>query len=152
MFHLILGLLQKTSFWANSNSSCNILLSYLVKNSIQRNMNRRGEKRVGARRQAQEIAFIYQNNNNIGKQCTFGKLMEKVSYVWKIKLSRPWTLGHDSCSWQCHFNTPIWRHFLRAHFNLHCCWKHDIHFSNSTGVVPLHVPHHNPSCRNIKSM
>ena len=25
-----------------------IILSYLVKNSIQRNMNRRGEKRVGA--------------------------------------------------------------------------------------------------------
>ena len=31
-----------------------IILSYLVKNIIQRNMNRRGEKHVGA--------FIYQNN------------------------------------------------------------------------------------------
>ena len=49
VFHLILDLLQKTSFWANCNSSYDIILSYLVKNSIQRNMNRRGEKCVGAR-------------------------------------------------------------------------------------------------------
>ena len=50
VFHSIIDLLQKTSFWANFNSSYDIILSYLVKNSIQRNMNRRGEKRVGARR------------------------------------------------------------------------------------------------------
>ena len=50
VFHLILDLLQKTSFCANLNSSCDIILSYLVKNSIQRNMNRRDEKRVGAGR------------------------------------------------------------------------------------------------------
>ena len=48
VFHSILDFLQKTSFWANFNSSYDIILSYLVKNSIQRNMNRRGEKRVGA--------------------------------------------------------------------------------------------------------
>ena len=48
VFHLILDLLQKTSFWAKSNSSYDIILWYLVKNSVQRNMNRRGEKPVGA--------------------------------------------------------------------------------------------------------
>ena len=26
----------------------------------------------------------------------FGKSMEKVTYVWKIKLSRPWTFDNDS--------------------------------------------------------
>ena len=51
VFHPILDLLQKASFWANVNSSYDIILSYLVKNSIQRNMNRRGEKRVGAGRE-----------------------------------------------------------------------------------------------------
>ena len=50
VFHLILDLLQKTSFWANFNSSYDIILRYLVKNSIQRNINWRGEKRVGAGR------------------------------------------------------------------------------------------------------
>ena len=39
----------ETSFWANFNSSNDIILSYLVENSIQRNRNRRGEKRVGTR-------------------------------------------------------------------------------------------------------
>ena len=38
MFHSILDFLQKISFWANFYSSCN---------SIQRNMNRRGEPRKG---------------------------------------------------------------------------------------------------------
>ena len=49
MFHSILNLLLKISFWANFYPSYYIILSYLVKNSIQRNMNRRGEKRVGTR-------------------------------------------------------------------------------------------------------
>ena len=51
VFHSILYLSQKTSFWANFYWSYDIILSYLVKNSIQRNMNGRGEKRVGARRE-----------------------------------------------------------------------------------------------------
>ena len=46
VFHSILDLLQKTCLTAYD-----IILSYLVKNSIQRNMNRRGEKRVGAGRE-----------------------------------------------------------------------------------------------------
>ena len=46
VFHLILDLLLKTSFWANFYSSYYIISSYLVKNSIQRNMNRGGEKCV----------------------------------------------------------------------------------------------------------
>ena len=60
VFHLILDLLQKTCFWANFDSSYDIMLSYLVKNSIQRNKNRRGEKRVSAG--VGEIPFVYQNN------------------------------------------------------------------------------------------
>ena len=51
VFHSILDLLLKISFWANFYSSYYIILSYLVKNSIQRNVNRRGEKRVGAGRE-----------------------------------------------------------------------------------------------------
>ena len=41
----------ETSFWANFNSSNDIILSYLVENSYQRNMKKRGEKRVGAGRE-----------------------------------------------------------------------------------------------------
>ena len=51
VFYSILDLLQKTYFWVNFNSSYDIILSYLVKKSIQRNMNWRGEKRVGAERE-----------------------------------------------------------------------------------------------------
>ena len=67
------------------------ILSYLVKNSIQRNMNRRWETR---RRPAGEIAFDCQNNKR-NESVTlaskysfyiFGKSMEKVTCVWKIKL------------------------------------------------------------------
>ena len=47
----IRDLSQKTSFWANVNLSYDIILSYLVKNSIQGNMNRIGEKCVGAGRE-----------------------------------------------------------------------------------------------------
>ena len=47
VFHSIIDL----SFWADFISLYDIIiLSYLVKNSIQTNMNRRGEKRVGAER------------------------------------------------------------------------------------------------------
>ena len=51
VFHSILYLLQKTFFEANFNSSYDIILSYLVKNSTQRNIKRRGEKRIGAGRE-----------------------------------------------------------------------------------------------------
>ena len=47
VFHSILDLLLKISLWVNS--SYYIILSHVVKNSIPRNVNRRGEeKRVGA--------------------------------------------------------------------------------------------------------
>ena len=52
--------LLEISFWANFYSSYYIILSYLVKNSNQRVMNKGGEKRVGGR--AGEISFVYQNN------------------------------------------------------------------------------------------
>ena len=53
VFHSILDILVKTSFWAKFNLpyDIDIILSYLVKNSIQKNMNRRDEKRVGAGRE-----------------------------------------------------------------------------------------------------
>ena len=51
VFHSILGILLKTSFWANFNLPYDIILSYLVKTSIQKNMNTGGEKRVGAGRE-----------------------------------------------------------------------------------------------------
>ena len=47
-----------------------LYLSYLVKNSIQRNMNRRGEKRVGSGRE-KSLSF------NIGEQTI-------VICIWKI--------------------------------------------------------------------
>ena len=50
VFHSILELLLKISFLSKlfTHPITLIILSYLVKNSIQRNLNRRGEKRVGA--------------------------------------------------------------------------------------------------------
>ena len=51
VFHSILDLLLKISFWVNVYSSYDIILSYLVKSSIKRNVNRRGEKRAGAGRE-----------------------------------------------------------------------------------------------------
>ena len=80
VFNSILDLLMKTSFTANSsNSSCHIILSYLVKNCIQRNMNRRGEKRVGAVRETSpSFAKITRERiSNIGEQII-------VIYIWKI--------------------------------------------------------------------
>ena len=80
MFHSILDLLLKISFWANFYSSYYIILSYLVKNSIQRNMNRRGEKRVGAWRE-KSLSFTKTEKekwiSNIGEQII-------VIYIWKI--------------------------------------------------------------------
>ena len=58
-------------------------------------MNRRGEKRVGAgREKSPSFTKITKEMNQlplIGEQIIFiyGKSMEKVTYVWKIKLSRP---------------------------------------------------------------
>ena len=52
LFYSILDLLLKTSFFYSSFYN---ILSYLIKNSIQRNMNTR-------RRRARGIAFVYQNN------------------------------------------------------------------------------------------
>ena len=103
VFHSILDLLQKTSFWENFNSSYNIILSCLVKNSIQRNLQQKRRETRG--RRAGEIAFVYQNNKR-NESITpaskwlfyiFGKSMEKVTYVWKIKLSRSWTFDNGTC-------------------------------------------------------
>ena len=79
-FHSILNLLQKTSSWANCNSSYDVILSYLAKNSIQRNMNRRREKRVGSGR-GKSLSFTKItseiNQFNIGEQII-------VICIWKI--------------------------------------------------------------------
>ena len=57
------------------------------------------------RRRAGEIAFVCQNNKRnvsitlASKESLYilEKSMVKVTYVWKIKLSRPWTFDNDSC-------------------------------------------------------
>ena len=51
VFHSIFDLLLEISFWANFYSSYYNIFSCLVKNSIQRNLKRRGEQRVGAGRE-----------------------------------------------------------------------------------------------------
>ena len=74
VFHSILDLLQKTSFWTNFNSSYDIILSCLVKNSIQRNMNRGGGKRVGAGwKKSHPFTKITTEMNQI-----------IIIYIWKI--------------------------------------------------------------------
>ena len=89
VFDSILDLLLKTSFWANVYSSYYIILSYLVKNSIQRNMNRRGEKREGGGRE-KSLSFT-KVTREMNQYCWrasnryffFGKSMEKVTCIWK---------------------------------------------------------------------
>ena len=57
-------LLLKISFWANFFSSYYTVFSYLVENSIQRNMNRRGEKRVGDGRDKSPWFVYHYNKRN----------------------------------------------------------------------------------------
>ena len=63
-FHWIFDLLLKISFWANFFSSYYTVFSYLVENSIQRNMNRRGEKRVGDGRDKSPWFVYHYNKRN----------------------------------------------------------------------------------------
>ena len=51
VFHSILDLLLKTPFGQTFTHLITFFLSYLVKHSIERNMKRRGGKRVGARQE-----------------------------------------------------------------------------------------------------
>ena len=67
-------------------------------------MNRGGEKRVGAGREKAlsftKITKEIKRINNIGELIIvtcIGKSMEKVTCVWKIKLSWPWTFDNASC-------------------------------------------------------
>ena len=62
-----------------------------------------------------EIAFVYPNNKR-NQSVTlaskyslyiFGKLMEKVTYIWKIKLSQPWTFDNDSDLMQLRTSTDV---------------------------------------------
>ena len=76
VFHLILDLILKTSFWANFYISYKVL-SYLVQHSIKRNMNF-----------AEQIIVIY--------IVYLENWWRKVTYIWKLILSRPWTFGNDS--------------------------------------------------------
>ena len=79
VFHSILDLLLKISFWANFYSSDYIILSYLVKKSIQKNVNRKGEKRVGAGRE-KSPSFTKKTRemiSNIDEQII-------VIFIWKM--------------------------------------------------------------------
>ena len=89
------------------------------------------------RRRAGDIAFVYQNNkrnesvtltsnNHYMYIYIFGKWMEKVTYMWKIKRSRPWTF-HAEKSLR-----------LRAISHLYWC-------SNSEIFVDVWLPWKNPS-------
>ena len=103
VFHSILDLLQKTSFWANFNSSYDIILSYLVKNSIQRNMNRRGEKRVGAGREESPLFAKITKKwiNNIGIIYLENR-WKRLHMFWKSSFLRQWFMQTP-----CHFSPPL---------------------------------------------
>ena len=75
-FHTILDLSLKNSFWVNYHSSYNIILSCLVKHSIQRIMK--------SRRRAGEIAFAYQTNKRNESITLQSKLSLYIS-IWKLK-------------------------------------------------------------------
>ena len=84
VFHSILDLLLETPSCASFYSSCYIILSYLVKNSIQRKMNRRGEKHIGAgREKSPSFTKITRENKwikNNGEQI----IVIKFIYIWTI--------------------------------------------------------------------
>ena len=78
-----------------------ILLHYFIIFGLKQYSKKHEQKRWETRRRrVGEIAFVYQNNKRNESVtlaskymlCIFGKTMEKVSYIWKIKLSRPWTV------------------------------------------------------------
>ena len=118
VFHSILDLLMKTSFWANSsNSSYHNILSYLVKNCIQRNMNRRGEKRVGAVREiSPSFAKITRERiSNIGEQII-------AIYIWKIDGK-----GYIYLENQAFSSLNLWQWFrLRAISHLYWCSNSEV--------------------------
>ena len=81
VFHLILDLILKTSFWANFYTTHKVL-SYLVKHSIQRNMKRSSGKCEGAGQgklitEKKRNESITLQNNHHYINCIIGKLMEK---------------------------------------------------------------------------
>ena len=68
--------------------------------------------------------------------------MEKVTYVWKIKLSRPWTFGNDSCRLGVISHLYWWSNsevFVAFSGQIHR-WIHRIHKWRTRGkiLVPSH--------------
>ena len=114
-FHSILDLLLKTSLSANFYSFFDIILSYLAKNSIQRNMKRRGEKHVGTRREkSPSITKITREwINNIAEQII-------VIYIWKIDgeklhIFRKWSfldLEPSTMIQTCHFSPLLIKYWF----------------------------------------
>ena len=115
VFHSILDILLKIFFWADVYSSYYIILSYLVKNSIQRNMNRRGEKRAGSGREKSPsftkiTRLINQlhwraNNHYIYLENRWERFH---TLICKIKLSRSWNFDNDSDFVQFLTSTDVW--------------------------------------------
>ena len=118
VFHSILDLLLKISFLANLYSSYYIILSSLVNNSIvQRNMNRRGEKRVGAVREKSPspIKITRERISNIGEQIM-------VIYIWKIDGK-----GYIYLEYQAFSTLNLRQWFrLRAISHLYWCSNSDV--------------------------
>ena len=110
VFHSILDLLRKTSFWGNVNSSYDIILSYLVKNNIQRNLNRKGEKCVGAGREkspsltkiAKKMNQYHWRANN--RSIYFESRWKRLHMFGKSSFLRQWVIFMQT---PCHFS-PYW--------------------------------------------
>ena len=91
-------------FLSKLHSSYYIILSYLVKNSIQSNMNRRGEKRIGAAREKLSSFTKITREMNQWHWCANNRYTYlgnrwKILHnyiIWKIELSQPWTFDDDS--------------------------------------------------------
>ena len=120
VFHLILDLLLKMSFWVNFYSSYYIILSYLVKNSIERNVNRRGEKRIGTGQEKlpsfSALMWLRAYNHDFGwwPVQLYTVCLEYSGYALfyaclvTCKSAKKWYLKLMCISWPCPFNTINW--------------------------------------------
>ena len=94
--HSIIDLLLKTSFWANFYSSYNIILSYSVKHSIQRNMHEKKrwetcvDQNIKGNKSETIVAYISEKSNFLDLEpstmiqalCHFSPLSEVFVDVW----------------------------------------------------------------------
>ena len=104
VFHSMTWFFNENLFLSKLHSSYYIILSYLVKNSIQSNMNRRSEKRIGAVREKLSSFTKITREMNQWHWCAnnrytyLGNRWKRLHnyIIWKIELSQPWTFDDDS--------------------------------------------------------